>query len=164
MPSLRVEELNRSNQSEARSLVLAGLADHWGSIDETLNPDLDDMTVSYQAGRTVLMRNSDDQVVGTGTLLPRQEGVAEILRMSVAATGRRRGIGRQIVEELLSTATEWGVELVVLETTSSWDEVISFYLSCGFTVTHVEEGEFGSDTWFQRRLGPKEQIDGIAMS
>jgi len=159
---VHVEELNRDNQDEARLLILAGLADHWGSIDETLNPDLDDMTSSYQAGRTVLIRDEDGFLAGTGTLLPRAEGVAEILRMSVASSVRRRGIGHQIVDELLATAIEWGVEVVVLETTSTWDEVVAFYLRCEFTMTHVEDGDFGSDIWFEKRLYLPEQNDGRA--
>lgn len=70
--TVNIEELTRDNQDEARSLILAGLADHWGSIDETLNPDLDDMVASYQKGRTVLIRE-DGFLVGTGTLFPALE-------------------------------------------------------------------------------------------
>lgn len=50
------------------------------------------------------------------------------------------------------TAAGWGVSVVVLETTSTWTEVIDFYLRCGFEITHVAGGDFGSDTWFERRL------------
>lgn len=133
-------------------MILAGLAEHWGVIDETLNPELGDMIASFRAGRTVLIRDDAGAVIGTGTLMPHAEGVAEILRMSVANGARRRGVGRRIVDELLATAAEWGVEVVVLETTSSWGEVIEFYLRCGFTITHVDDGVFGRDTWFEKRL------------
>ena len=85
-------------------------------------------------------------------MVPRGEGIAEIVRMSVALGARRRGLGRSIVEELVSTAAGWGASTVVLETSSSWVEVVDFYRSCGFEITHTEVGEFGEDTWFERRV------------
>lgn len=154
---MRFEELDRKNQGEVRSLILAGLADHWDSVDPTLNPDLDDMTESYRDGRTVLARDPDGSLLGTGSLLPRSDGVAEIVRMSVATPARRRGIGRKIVEELLSTAMAWGVDTVILETTSTWEDVVAFYLECGFVITHVEESPFGDNTWFERHLVGRER-------
>lgn len=85
---MHVEDLDRDNEDAARTPILAGLADHWGPIDETLNPDLVDLLGSYRAGRTVLVRGDDGVVVGTGTVMPRTAGVAEILRMSVASSAR----------------------------------------------------------------------------
>ena len=41
---------------------------------------------------------------------------------------------------------------VVLETTTAWHDTIRFYERCGFEITHREEGEFGSDTWFAMDL------------
>ena len=36
--------------------------------------------------------------------------------------------------------------------TENLDEVVAFYMACGFHVTHQTEGEFGRDTWFELRL------------
>lgn len=152
LDTVHFEELDTENQREVRQLILDGLEEHWGSIDPSFNPDLDDMVSSYASGRTVVVRDDHGSLIGTGTIVPRGDGRAEIVRMSVAATGRRSGIGRRIVDELVATADSWGVHAVVLETTTAWTEVIDFYLRCGFSITHVEEGDFGSDTWFERRL------------
>lgn len=149
---IRFEELTKSTHQQVRSLILAGLEQHWGSIDESLNPDLDDMLTSYQNGRTLVARDTAGDIVGTGTLILRSDHVAEIVRMSVDSSVRRRGVGRQIVDELVATARANRCERVILETTSTWTEVIEFYQSCGFTITHVEVGEFGSDTWFELLL------------
>lgn len=92
--------------------------------------------------------------------MPRGGDLAQIVRMSVERTSRQRGLGRQIVEELVTTAAEWGVSAVVLETTSAWLDVVRFYQACGFVITHVEDGgDFGSNTWFERRLDCAEQND-----
>ena len=148
------EELSVDNHAEARQLILTGLADHWGTIDESLNPDLNDMMSSYAGGRTVLVRDQSGTVVGTGTLIRRSSEIAEIVRMSVAKSSRRQGIGRRIVAELIATASRWQVKAVVLETSTTWSEVIDFYQRCGFTITGVEDGDFGSDTWFERLIEP----------
>ena len=133
-----------------KALILAGLAEHWGSLDESLNPDLDNIATSHATGRTVVVE-VDGQIIGTGTL--RRSGVvAEIVRMSVASPHRRLGIGRIIVDALIDTARAWGATRVILETSTQWEEVVAFYLASGFSVTHHAEGDFGRDTWFERRL------------
>jgi len=144
-------DFEAADQVEVRSLILEGLSDHWGKIDHSLNRDLDDITASYGHGRTVVVRVGD-KIVGTGTIVPRDSGTAEIIRMSVASSQRRAGVGRQIVSALVDTASGWGSSSVVLETSSSWREVVAFYLSCGFRVTHTEQSGFGEDTWFEMRL------------
>lgn len=147
----KFEELDEDNHADVRALILKGLGDHWGLIDESLNPDLDDMMSSHATGRTIVLRGPDREVLGTGTIVPRADGFAEIVRMSVARTAQRRGIGRRIVDELVATAVQWNVEVVVLETTTAWQDVVDFYLACGFERTHVANGQFGNDTWFERR-------------
>lgn len=137
-----------ADQRGVRDLVLAGLGEHWGDVDPKLNPDLDDIATSYGHGRT-LVAELDGALVGTGTVVPRGDGVAEIVRVSVDSARRGRGIGRQIVDELVRVAQSWEVERVVLETTADWSEVVAFWLRCGFVLTHHEDGRFGRDAWFE---------------
>ena len=146
------EDLTAATHDEVRSLILEGLADHWDQVDPSLNPDLDDMLASYATGRTIVARSDAGEIVGTGTLRPFGNSEAEIVRMSVRRDARRFGLGRRLVDELVAIARGWGVEAVVLETATSWAEVVAFYQRCGFSVTHVEEGDFGSDTWFRLEL------------
>ena len=66
--------------------------------------------------------------------------------MSVAIDHRRTGLGQRLTEALIETARGWGVDRVVLETSAGWTEVVRFYRRCGFTLTHYDDGEFGSGT------------------
>ena len=141
-------DLRPDEQDAVRSLILEGLGEHWGSVDPTLNPDLDDLAVTYAAGR-ILVATDDGTVVGTGTVIRRDATTAEIVRMSVIRTYRRTGLGRRLVEELVATARGWGMSRVVLETSAHWTEVVEFYVRCGFTQTHFESGSFGRDAWFE---------------
>lgn len=147
------DELDEHNQKAVRQLILHGLAERWGDLDPELNRDLDDLLVTYADGRTLVV-TSDGAVVATGTLMHRSENVVEIVRMSVDAGQRRSGLGRLIVEELIATAKDWGVERVVLETNTVWTGAVAFYRSCGFEVTHIEQDNFGENIWFALDITP----------
>lgn len=148
---VQLRDFEHRDQGATRQLILDGLRDHWGSIDESLNPDLDDIAASYAAGRTIVAVRSGG-LIGTGSLLPISPAVAEIRRMSVRAAFRRRGVGRAIARELIDTARHWLCERVILETSSAWAEVSEFYVALGFDITGTRCGEFGRDTWFELAL------------
>jgi GNAT superfamily N-acetyltransferase len=148
---LDVHVMRPGEQSVVRSLILAGLEEHWGTVDPALNQDLDNIASTY-AEATVLVARQGHEVVGTGVVVRRDDLSAEIVRMSVAAAHRRNGLGRRLVDDLVETARSWGMKRIVLETTADWTEVVEFYVRCGFTLTHFEMGEFGRDAWFEMNL------------
>jgi putative acetyltransferase len=150
-PDFEVCELRPDQHDAVRSLILAGLEEHWGTIEPALNRDLDDMASTYAAGK-VLVACVGRSVVGTGTVIPRDSESAEIVRMSVAPAYRRTGLGRRMTTDLVNTARAWGMTRVVLETSADWADAIQFYLRCGFTITHFETGDFGRDAWFAMDL------------
>jgi GNAT superfamily N-acetyltransferase len=127
-------------QSEVKNLILAGLAEHWGTRDPTKNPDLDNIGFTY-ANAIFLVAWQNSKIIGTGALVPKANGVAEIVRMSVAANMRRKGIGRKILQRLCKQAKLNGYKRLVLETTETWHEVIEFYNQFGFQVTHHLDGD-----------------------
>jgi GNAT superfamily N-acetyltransferase len=129
-----------ADQAAVKDLVLAGLVEHWGTLDPAKNPDLDDITASY-AGAIFLVARHAGQILSTGALVPRQDGNAEVVRMSVAAGWRRQGIGRLILQELVSRARQARFQRVILETTATWHEVIAFYQRFGFHITHYQAGD-----------------------
>ena len=128
------------NQAEVKDLVLAGLAEHWGTLDPTRNPDLDDIGFTY-AHAVFLVAWQNNKIIGTGALIPRSKDTAEIVRMSVAADMRRKGVGRRILQGLCQRAKLDGYARLVLETTETWDEVIEFYKQFGFQITHQLDGD-----------------------
>lgn len=154
-----------SDQKAAKALILAGLEEHWGTLDLSLNADLNDIAASYASG-VFLVAYCGKRIVGTGAFLPLMvlgddpaEGAsqserlapcdtAQIVRMSVAADMRRLGIGRRILVALCDEARARGIGRLILETTSTWREVIAFYESFGFRVTHEDSG----DTYFALEL------------
>ena len=140
MKQLLIIPFHPDDQAAVKQLILAGLVEHWGFLDPTKNPDLEDIAASYHAG-TFLVARLEEEIVGTGALVPRQAGTAEIVRMSVAQQHRRSGIGRRILAALIAQARAQGFQRVILETTATWQEVIEFYLRCGFRITHYQDGD-----------------------
>jgi GNAT superfamily N-acetyltransferase len=135
-----ITSFHPDDQAAVKQLILAGLVEHWGFLDPTKNPDLENIAVSY-AGATFLVARLGNEIVGTGALVPRQAGTAEIVRMSVAQLHRRSGIGRRILDALVEQARAQGFQRVILETTATWQEVIEFYLRCRFHITHHKDGD-----------------------
>jgi GNAT superfamily N-acetyltransferase len=148
---LDIHVLRLAEQAAVRSLILAGLSEHWGTVDPALNRDLDHQASTYADG-TVLVASDGPAVVGTGTIVRRDALSAEVVRMSVAAEYRRIGLGRRLVDAMIEIARGWGMKRIVLETTAEWTEVVEFYVRCGFTLTHFEAGTFGRDAWFEMNL------------
>jgi N-acetylglutamate synthase-like GNAT family acetyltransferase len=129
-----------SDQAAVKALVLAGLVAHWGKLDPTLNPDLNDIAESYRDA-LFLVAKQNGRVVGCGALVPHDADIAEVKRMSVSAELRRQRLGRCILTALCNEASTRGFRCIILETTETWDEVIAFYLDFGFQITHHQDGD-----------------------
>jgi GNAT superfamily N-acetyltransferase len=154
-PEVTVRPLTAGDADTVRSLILAGLSDRWGTAaDPTLNRDLDDLETAYPGSTTLVAVGADGSVIGTGTIVPRAHGTAEIVRMSVEKSRRGAGVGRRIVDALVDVARghEPPISRIVLETTATWHDAIRFYERCGFVITHHADGAFGRDAWFERQL------------
>ena len=150
--SVVLRDLEPADAAEVKALILTGLEEHWGSVDASLNPDLDDLPAAHRGSRTVVACDVAGRIVGTGTVVPRDATTAEIVRMSTSTARRGQGVGRLVLTELVDTARSWGVDRVVLETTATWTATVAFYERNGFRITHHEDGPFGRDAWFERRL------------
>jgi putative acetyltransferase len=139
-PDITILPYQSEYQVEVKNLVLAGLAEHWGTLDPTKNPDLNDISHAYANG-IFLVAWQNNQIIGTGAFLPISKDTAEVVRMSVVAGMRRKGVGRVILQQLCERAKINGYKRLVLETTETWNEVIEFYKGFGFQITHYLEGD-----------------------
>jgi len=147
LSALTIRPFQAEDQQACRELILDGLREHWGELDLTLNTDLADIGAAYAEGVFLVARETG-RLVATAALLPRGEGTAEIVRMSVRRAQRRRGLGTKMLQALIDEARRNGIQRIILETTSSWTEVIAFYQRNGFKITHTAAG----DTWFKLEL------------
>lgn len=147
MPGFTIRSFQPADQTAVRGLILSGLEEHWGSLDPSRNPDLQDIARSY-AGAVFLVACEGERIIGTGALVAGGPHTGEIVRMSVAGDMRRRGVGHRLLERLMTEAKARGMRTLVLETTETWQDAIAFYLSAGFQVSHHQ----GGDVYFRLEI------------
>lgn len=145
-----IRPFDRADQEAARALILAGLGEHWGFIDETLNPDLDEIAIHYppETADFYVVEDGDGAIIATAGLIREDDMTGRIVRMSVAQSARGRGIGKRLVSQLESAARARGYRRLVCETTHDWADAIALYTATGFT----ELGVWDDDRHFEKRL------------
>jgi ribosomal protein S18 acetylase RimI-like enzyme len=136
-----------ADQAVVRALILAGLGSRFGTVDESLNPDVDDLQGYYvRAGETVLVAEYAGELVASG-VLHRENGsdtVGRIARVSVAAFMQGQGLGKQISQALLDAARVRQFQQVLVETNADWISALRLYQGLGFRETHrVAVPEYG---------------------
>ena len=111
-----IRPFGSADQDAARRLILAGLAEHFGTLDASRNPDLQDIRSTYlAAGHAFLVAVVDGALVGTGALVVESATVGRIVRMSVARSYRERGLHE-----------------VRVGTEPDWHPAVALYTGCGF--------------------------------
>jgi GNAT superfamily N-acetyltransferase len=134
-----IRPFTAADQTVAQQLILAGLREHWGYIDDTRNPDVEDIEAHYlQQGHLFVVAQAGVEIVGTGGLVCVQADTMRMVRVSVHKGWRRLGIGRILVEHLVAAARQRGAGQVVVETSRGWHDAISLYQACGF-IQYVED-------------------------
>ena len=131
----RLREAAADDGAAIRAVVVAVMNEYGLSSDlEGNDADLRDFVASYRnrGGSFRVVTSIAGVIVGCGGLYPIDEQEAEIRRMYLLPEARGAGIGRKLLEELISVATERRFERVVLETASVLKEAISLYRKRGF--------------------------------
>lgn len=130
---LCIRSFEVGDQEQARWLILEGLGEHFGYIDETLNPDLDDILHNYIIpGHVFVVACMGREIVGTGALISLGEGLSEMVRISTRKDYRRRGIGQAIITYLVNVARQRDDRRIIVKTNASWHDAINLYKRLDF--------------------------------
>lgn len=130
---LDIRPIDEATQEQARTLILSGLGEHFGYIDEMLNQDLSDIVASYvEKGHIFLIGSIGNDVVCTGALVRESQFTGRVVRMSVAKEYRRQGFGTAMLQRLTHFAKEKGYRRLLVETNNDWYDAIGFYRRLGF--------------------------------
>jgi len=132
-PEITLHAFQPADQAAVKDLILAGLVEHWGTLDPNKNPDLDDIAATY-AGAVFLVARHLDRIIGTGALINRPNGAAEVVRMSVAADWRRQGIGTRLLRAALVEAYRRGATRATLEVRENNRAARAMYEKHGFVM------------------------------
>jgi GNAT superfamily N-acetyltransferase len=131
--NVSVRPFRPADQAETRALILRGLGEHFGFIDESRNPDLDDIEAHYlHGGSEFFVAELDGHIAGTAGLIYESAAVARIVRMSVDPSHRRRGIASALVATCKVAAQSRGARALHVFTEPHWADAVEFYRSQGF--------------------------------
>ena len=137
---VRIRPFTPRDQPATRQLILEGLGSHFGFIDETINPDLNDIWEHYIIpGHVFVVAEINNQIAGSGALIKEATKIGRLVRMSVNPDHQRRGIGRQLVDHLIQKANEQGFQQLLVETNHDWYDAIGLYQNCGFSEYDQDE-------------------------
>lgn len=142
----RIRPFVPDDQDAVRRLVLSGLGEHFGFIDNSLNPDLNDIAVSYLAvGDLLVVAECGTELVGSGALVRHARGIGRLVRLSVAPGWRRQGVGHAIVAHaivahLIDAARGRNQRRLLVDTNQEWAAAIGLDKACGFAETDRRNG------------------------
>lgn len=136
---IEIKRFKAEYQKEVKDLIMEGLKKHWGTLAPAYNKDLNDINKTY-SDDIFLTAWYEDKIIGTGAAIIRKEN-AQIVRMSVKSEFRRNGIGYKILNALIDNIKTRNINEIILETTKTWLEVITFYKNYGFEITHKEDDD-----------------------
>ena len=131
----RLREATAADGAAIRAVVIAVMNEYGLSSDlEGNDADLRSFVHSYRGrgGAFRVVTSAEGVIVGCGGLYPIDAREAEIRRMYLLPEARGVGVGRKLLEDLISVARERRFERVVLETASVLKEAISLYRKRGF--------------------------------
>ncbi len=90
-------------------------------------------------GGHILMAERSGEPVGCCALLAMGDGSFELAKMTVAESERGRGLGRQLLEEVVALARRLAIGRLYLETNSKLQNAVHLYEAVGFRHLPPEE-------------------------
>jgi putative acetyltransferase len=96
--------------------------------------DMNDIQQNYFDNEgTFLVMTDNDQVIGTGAIRKFEDKICELKRLWLLPDYQGKGLGYQMIQELLSFARQKGYERIRLETDPVYQkQAVEFYKRLGF--------------------------------
>jgi GNAT superfamily N-acetyltransferase len=109
-------------------------------IETMLEDNMRDLDIYFPPDGRLVLASEERNVAGLGCLKKLHEGIGEVKRMYVRPQFRGRGLGRGILQALLSEAREIGYSRVRLDSARFMTAAHSLYRSAGFQEIEEYEG------------------------
>ena len=121
--------------SEYYQWLKARLSDEWGiTVDFKTRheEEIAKLDISLPSEGRIILAVVGDETVGIAYLRRINDEIAEIKRMYVRPAFHRKGIGRALLKDLVSVASELGYSRIRLDTARFMKEAHSLYQAEGF--------------------------------
>jgi putative acetyltransferase len=104
---------------------------------DSSDADLTDIEKTYQlnGGLFEIIENENKEIIGTAALYRVEESTCMLRKMYLDKNYRNLGLGKKILERILSRAKKLGFKEIILETNTRMAAAIHLYEKYGFKVT-----------------------------
>lgn len=132
---MKIRLAANTDREQIQNIVFSVLSEYGLKNDPNgTDADLNDIEANYLArgGTFVVVEDDENKIVGTAGLYPLREGVCELRKMYLLKETRGKGMGKKLLDYLLTKASKLGFHRVELETASVLVEAIKLYTLYGF--------------------------------
>jgi putative acetyltransferase len=116
--------------------------------------DMDNIQQAYFDNDGIfLIMTDDDQVIGTGAIRKFEGKTCELKRLWLLTEYHDRGLGYQMIQELLAFARNKGYERIRLETDPVYQKrAVEFYKRLGFQEVPIANAAYDEDILMEMQL------------
>ncbi len=139
--TMRFRSATNADTADIRRVASTVLLEYGLEIDcGGVDTDLDDVEAAYieTGGVFEVIETDEGRIVGTGGMVPKGDGVAELRKMYLLREARGKGLGKTMLDRLIRKAKSAGFHRVELETTGVLTEAAGLYKRYGFRPIHRE--------------------------
>ncbi len=131
--TIRLVPFEDRHAAEYRALNLAWIEQHWTPEAEDYAVLDHPRTAVIDRGGYIVMAEQGQQVIGTCSLLRKDDGTWELAKMAVAEAARGRGVGVLLGRAIMDEARRRGAREIYLESNTVLEPAINLYEKLGFT-------------------------------
>ena len=143
---IRIARFDDAMQDAFRLLVLDGMAERWGSVDESSTPISTTLTLTMAMTACSLPSMVRWSSVPASSFFEQRRGRSCGCRSTELPTTWHC---KETIGGVASFASEYGVNRIQVETNAKWTEAQNLYEASGFKFTHSAPGHFGRESFYE---------------
>jgi GNAT superfamily N-acetyltransferase len=137
--NIKIILVTKEFEESAKLIILEGLAERFGYLDDSYNSDLNDIMGNYMdKGNSFMIGVIQGNVICTGALTNESKQIGRIERMSVKREFRGKGYAKLMLSTLEKEAKKRGYQKLIIETNRDWESAIELYKRNGFIISHFD--------------------------
>ncbi|MCC7466203.1 MAG: GNAT family N-acetyltransferase [Saprospiraceae bacterium] len=158
---MTIRKVQKADEPHLAALIRTVFEEHNAPKVGTVysDPTTDHLFDLFQTDRSVLwVAEENGEVLGCCGVYPTEglpEDTAELVKFYILPKGRGLGIGKQLMEQSIASAREFGYQNIYLESMPEFAKAVSMYRKLGFEMLDSAMGNSGHTScniWMLKRI------------
>ena len=156
-----IRQVEKQDEPHLAALIRTVFEEHKAPREGTVysDPTTDHLFDLFQTDRAVLwVAEVNGEIVGSCGIYPTEglpKDTAELVKFYILARARGLGIGKQLMEQSIASAREFGYQDIYLESMPEFGKAVSMYQKLGFHSLDSAMGNSGHTSctiWMMKSL------------